>query len=149
MTVFRDRLSLSPISRSASSRNQYIRRMSRNLLGSVVRASASRSSLMRNHIAVHGEGCVFPRIEVIGRKCLATLLRQIAQGHEAVLLDANLTESIGRLVSDGPFGHFFGNFSKIFFSRFMLRSFRPVRVDAPSRTEGGGERQPTAKKCRG
>lgn len=31
------------------------------------------------------------------------LLRQIAQGHEAVLLDANLTESVSRLISDGPF----------------------------------------------
>ena len=30
----------------------------------------------------------------------------------------------------------------------MLRSFRSVRVDVPSRTKGGGERQPTAKKCR-
>ena len=48
-----------------------------------------------------------------------------------------------------PFGHFFGNFSKTFFSRLMLRSFRSVRVDIPSRTEDGGERQPAAKKCRG
>ena len=59
--------------------------------------------LNEDHIAVHGEGCVFPRIEVIGRKRLAALLRQIAQGHEAVLLDANLTESVSRLISDGPF----------------------------------------------
>ena len=51
--------------------------------------------------------------------------------------------------SKWPFWPFFGNFSKTFFSRLMLRSFRSVRVDIPSRTEDGGERQPTAKKCRG
>ena len=59
--------------------------------------------LNEDHIAVHGEGCVFLRIEVIDRKCLATLLRQIAQGHKAVLLDANLTENVSRLISDDPF----------------------------------------------
>jgi hypothetical protein len=104
----------------------------------------------------------------------------------------NLTESIGRLISDGsfaeriegvllvfvvtvevhfltslragrqvvvslftpywfskcPFWPFFRKFLKNIFLRLMLRSFRPVRVDVPSRTKGGGERQPTAKKCR-
>ena len=39
---------------------------------------------------------------------------------------------------NGPFGHFFGNFSKIFFSRLMLRSFRSVGMVIPSRTKGRG-----------
>ena len=47
-----------------------------------------------------------------------------------------------------PFWPFFRKFLKNIFSRLILRSFHSVRVDVPSRTKGGGERQPTAKKCR-
>ena len=45
--------------------------------------------LNEDHIAVHGEGCVFPRIEVIGRKRLAALLRQIAQDIEFDYINPN------------------------------------------------------------
>ena len=70
------------------------------------------------------------------------------------VLTSSLPEG-GRL---SPFAHYsfckglfwpvLRKFLKNIFLRLMLRSFRSVRVDVPSRTEGGGERQPTAKKCR-
>ena len=50
--------------------------------------------LNEDHIAVHREGCVFPRIEVISRKLTAGIIRQLGQGHEAILLPMDLPEGV-------------------------------------------------------